>query len=95
MIYWVTLFCYAVAVRVIAAPGDLNNSRRLGYIDRAQEIEVYCAVATALHVVIIMPPVTAVVAVMTAIAIGLCSMEAVRLSDVSVLDAQLVVGYES
>ncbi|GJN68050.1 hypothetical protein PLICBS_002093 [Purpureocillium lilacinum] len=47
ILYWFALLGYSVTVRVLAAPGDLD-SRALGYIDRAQDVEVYCIVTCTL-----------------------------------------------
>ncbi|KAK1764237.1 hypothetical protein QBC33DRAFT_202069 [Phialemonium atrogriseum] len=78
-IYWLALLGYAVTVRVAAAPGT-GPGRTLGYIDRAQDIEVYCTVVVALLITAAFGPLAILVVPMSAVAIGLCIMEAIRLS---------------
>lgn len=76
------LLGYAVTVRVVAAPGP-SNERKLGYIDRAQDIEVYCIVVAGLLITTCVGPLAILLVPMSAIAIGLCMMDAIRLSQVS------------
>lgn len=64
---------------MLAAPGD-PNSRALGRIDRAQDIEIYCIVASALLILAMVGQLAVIIVPMAAIAVGLCIMEAVRLS---------------
>lgn len=65
-----------------AAPGA-PGSAKLGYIDRAQNIEVYC-IATVVMLLTAFIGIFAIVVVpMSAVAVGLCIMEAIRLSKVN------------
>ncbi|UNI16501.1 hypothetical protein JDV02_002932 [Purpureocillium takamizusanense] len=80
--YCLALIGYAVTVRVLAAPGDLD-SRSLGYIDRAQDIEAYCIVTCTLLFFAWLGPLAVVLFPMSVAAVALCVVEAVRLSKVS------------
>jgi len=81
ILYWFALLGYSVTVRVLAAPGDLD-SRALGYIDRAQDVEVYCIVTCTLLFFAWLGPVAVVLFPMSVAAVVLCCVEAVRLSKV-------------
>ncbi|OAQ83703.1 hypothetical protein VFPBJ_02471 [Purpureocillium lilacinum] len=81
ILYWFALLGYSVTVRVLAAPGDLD-SRALGYIDRAQDVEVYCIVTCTLLFFAWLGPVAVVLFPMSVAAVALCCVEAVRLSEV-------------
>ncbi|PWI68796.1 hypothetical protein PCL_01885 [Purpureocillium lilacinum] len=82
ILYWFALLGYSVTVRVLAAPGDLD-SRALGYIDRAQDVEVYCIVTCTLLFFAWLGPVAVVLFPMSVAAVVLCCVEAVRLSKIS------------
>ncbi|UNI16502.1 hypothetical protein JDV02_002932 [Purpureocillium takamizusanense] len=80
--YCLALIGYAVTVRVLAAPGDLD-SRSLGYIDRAQDIEAYCIVTCTLLFFAWLGPLAVVLFPMSVAAVALCVVEAVRLSKIA------------
>lgn len=68
---------------MLAAPGDVGSGA-LGYIDRAQDIEDYCIATSTMLFATCFVGFFAIVAVpMSVIAVGLCIMEAVRLSKVN------------
>ena len=69
-------------MRVLAAPGD-PGSRKLGYIDRAQDIEVYCIVTSTILFTSCFGFFAIIDVPMSVVAVGLCIMEAVRLSKVN------------
>lgn len=82
MFYWFALLGYSATVRVLAAPGD-PGSRKLGYIDRAQDIEVYCIVTSTILFTSCFGFFAIIDVPMSIVAVGLCIMEAIRLSKVN------------
>lgn len=82
MFYWFALLGYSATVRVLAAPGD-PGSRKLGYIDRAQDIEVYCIVTSTILFTSCFGFLAIIDVPMSIVAVGLCIMEAIRLSKVN------------
>lgn len=81
MVYWFALLVFTVTVRVLAAPGA-TDSRALGYIDRAQDIEGYCIATSAMLVFALFGQLAIISVPMAAVATGLCIMDANRLSKV-------------